>query len=78
MVFCQIMDLLFKAKRWMGTSLVGKVREEILNNGCERLTEAEIAKKIGVSRYYIHYCFKTLTAITVEEYSQVLTGGSKK
>lgn len=68
----EITALLYNAEKGDKAELVDSVKEIIESNLPNKLTEKEIADKMGISRYYLCYRFKALTGISLEKYSDVL------
>lgn len=64
----ELVKLLYNAKWGDQKDVAELVRNAILEN----FSVKEIANTLGVSKYYLHYRFKMLTGITVEEYREVL------
>lgn len=77
----ELVKLLYNAKRGENTPIIELTRKVISENLSDNLSNEEIAKKLRVSKYYLHHRFKMLTKITVEEYCDVrrrIKDGKKK
>ena len=67
-----IVRLFFNAERNDKMQVDEEVRKIIMDHLDEELTADEMAKMLGVSKYYLYYRFKHITNITIEEYQKTL------
>lgn len=74
----EIIKLFCNAESGDKTDVVGLTREAVMKNLPVKMSEADIADELGLSKYLLHYRFKMLTGITVEEYRDTLIEVSQK
>lgn len=73
-ILVEIISHIRAASCFIGESipLVERVKEVVLANLHEDLSVAEIAKKVGISIYYMQHQFKRCTRLTITDYKNAL------